>query len=210
MEVTISGTGFTPNATITIIYTTSPVVATITKSDAVGSFSATFIIPKSEAGEHTITADDGIRTLGVPFFMESIPPAMPALVLPAMEATIQQPVRFDWEDVDDPSGVIYTLQIARDENFTDIVLETAGLTQSEYTLTGQEEPELIQKEEHCWWRVRAIDHASNIGGWSAARSFAVGITFALPDWAKYLLGVLGGLLLFFIGLVLVRRRGKAT
>jgi len=142
--------------------------------------------------------------------MESTPPAMPVLLLPAMEAKPQQPVKFDWEDVTDPSGVVYTLQIARDADFTDIALKKAGLTQSEYTVTGQEELELTQKEEHCWWRVRATDQASNMGDWSAARSFAVGSTFALPDWSKYLLGVLGGLLLFLLGFLLVRRRGKAT
>jgi len=212
MEVSISGTGFRPKTIVTITYTAPPVVVAITESKADGSFSTTFRIPESEPGQHAVTVSDGSNTLQVPFFMESTPPAMPVLLLPAMETKPQQPVKFDWEDVTDPSGVVYTLQIARDADFTDIALEKPGLTQSEYTVTGQEELELTQKEEHYWWRVRATDQASNMGGWSSARSFAVGFgfTFALPDWAKYLLGVLVGLLLFLLGFLLVRRRGKAT
>jgi len=210
MEVTINGTGFTPNTEVTIIYTTSPVVVAITKSNAVGSFSATFRVPKSESGKHTITASDGIRTLGVNFFMESTAPTMPVLLLPTTEANPQQPVRFDWEDVADPSGVTYTLQIARDENFTDIVLEKAGLTQSEYTLTQEEELESTKKDELYYWQVMAVDGASNSSGWASSRSFFVGPVFTLPDWVKYFLGALGGLVLFLIGLLLVRRRRKLT
>jgi len=210
MEVTISGTGFRPKTTVTITYATSPVVVAVTESKANGSFSATFKVPKSEAGEHTITASDGTRTLGITFFMESTPPTMPVLLLPAMEAKPQQPVRFDWGDVTDPSGVVYTLQIARDKNFTYIVLEKEGLSQSEYTMTGEEQLESTKKEEPYWWRVSAIDLASNKSGWSVARSFIVGSVITIPDWTKYLLGVLGGLLLFLLGFLLVRRRGKAT
>jgi hypothetical protein len=208
MEVNIAGTGFTPNAMVTVIYNTSPVTVTTTESNAFGSFSATFKVPESKAGEHIITASDNIHTLGVTFFMESTPPAIPALLLP-LKTKLQQPFRFDWEDVVDPSGAIYTLQIAKDESFTDITLEKVGLTQSEYTLAGQEELDLIQKEEPYWWRVRAIDRASNIGDWSAVKSFTVGSTFILPDWTKYIFGVLGGLLLCFIVLALIRRKSKA-
>jgi len=208
MEVTINGTGFTPNAEVTIIYTTSPVVVAITKSDAVGSFSASFKVPNSEFGEHTITASDGVRTVGTNFFMESTPPFPPLLLLPGMEAKPQQPVRFDWEDVYDPSGVNYTLQIARDENFSDIVLEKAGLVQSEYTLTQEEELDSTQGDEHYYWRAMAIDGASNSSDWASFRSFSVGPIFTLPDWFKYSLGLLGGLVLFLIVLLIVRGRRK--
>jgi len=208
MEVTISGTGFTPNAEVTIIYTTSPVVVAITKSSAVGSFSASFKVPNSEFGEHTITASDGIRTVGTNFFMESTPPFPPLLLLPGMEAKPQQPVRFDWEDVYDPSGVNYALQIARDENFSDIVLKKAGLTQSEYTLTQEEELASTQNDECYYWQVMAIDGASNSSDWASFRSFSVGPVFTLPDWVKYSLGILGGLVLFLIVLLIVRKRRK--
>src|SRR5206468_3879696 len=56
----VTGTGFAASSTVTITFdgiaqTTSP--STIT-TDATGSFTATFKIPKSTAGPHTITAKD--------------------------------------------------------------------------------------------------------------------------------------------------------
>jgi len=120
----------------------------------------------------------------------------------------EQPVVFDWQDVTDPSGVTYTLQLARNENFTDIVLKKE-LTQSKYTMTEAEELESTKKDEPYWWRVKATDGATNESGWSGAGSFYVGFVFALPDWAIYLLMGVGGLLLFFIGFFVGRRTGYA-
>ena len=56
----VTGTGFAASSTVTITFdgiaqTTSP--STIT-TDATGSFTATFKIPKSTAGTHTVTATD--------------------------------------------------------------------------------------------------------------------------------------------------------
>jgi hypothetical protein len=142
--------------------------------------------------------------------MESTPPPIPVLLLPAAEAKVKRPVKFDWQDVTDPSGVTYTLQVAKDRNFNEIVLVKEGLTQSDYTVTEQEELELIGKEKYYWWQVRATDGASNKSDWSTARSFSLGFAFSLPDWAIYLLGALGGLLLFAVGFLLVRRKSKVV
>jgi len=207
MDMTISGTGFIPDHEITITYASTPVVFTTTSEDD-GSFSYTFKVPKSESGEHTITASDGTNTLEVAFFMESTAPAIPRPLLPAMGIKSEQPVVFDWQDVTDPSGVTYTLQLARNENFTDIVLKKE-LTQSKYTMTEAEELESTKKDEPYWWRVKATDGATNESGWSGAGSFYVGFVFALPDWAIYLLMGVGGLLLFFIGFFVGRRTGYA-
>ena len=207
MDMTISGTGFIPDHKITITYASTPVVFTTT-SKADGSFSYTFTVPKSEPGEHTITASDGTNTLEVAFFMESTAPAIPRPLLPAMGIKAEQPVVFDWQDVTDPSGVTYTLQLARNENFTDIVLKKE-LTQSKYTMTEAEELESTKKDEPYWWRVKATDGATNESGWSGAGSFYVGFVFALPDWAIYLLMGVGGILLFFIGFFVGRRTGYA-
>ena len=207
MDMTISGTGFIPDHKITITYASTPVVFTTTSEDD-GSFSYTFKVPKSEPGEHTITASDGTNTLEVAFFMESTAPAIPRPLLPAMGIKAEQPVVFDWQDVTDPSGVTYTLQLARNENFTDIVLKKE-LTQSKYTMTEAEELESTKKDEPYWWRVKATDGATNESGWSGAGSFYVGFVFALPDWAIYLLMGVGGILLFFIGFFVGRRTGYA-
>ena len=205
-EITISGTGFKPNVTITITYASTPVVFT-TQSEDDGSFSYTLKIPKSDPGEHTITATDGVNSLEVTFFMESQAPAIPEPLLPAMGDKPEQPITFDWRDVSDPSGVTYTLQVATDKAFNDIVFEEVGLTESKYTL--EVELESTKKDEPYWWRVKAIDGVGNESGWTGAGSFDVGFVFDMPTWAIYLLIGLGGVALFFIGFFVGRRTGYA-
>jgi len=205
MDITISGKGFKPNATITITYASTPVVFTTT-SAADGSFSYTFKAPKSEAGEHTITATDGVNSMEAKFYMEADAPAIPKPLLPLMDSKPEQPIFFDWEDVTDPSGVTYILQIAKDESFTTLVLQEE-LTDSEYTLSEEVELESTKKDAPYWWRVKAIDGADNESRWTGAGSFHVGFSFSLPNWAKYLLWTLGGLALFFVGFFVGRRTG---
>ena len=205
-EITISGTGFKPNATITITYASTPVVFT-TQSEDDGSFSYTFEAPKSDPGPHTITATDGVNPLEVTFFMESAAPEIPQPLLPAMGDKPEQPITFDWRDVSDPSGVTYTLQVATDKDFTDIVFEEVGLTESKYTM--ETELESTKKDEPYWWRVKAIDGVGNESGWTGAGSFDVGFVFEMPTWAIFLLIGLGGVALFFIGFFVGRRTGYA-
>jgi len=214
MDMTISGTGFVPSHEITITYASTPVVFT-TSSKNDGSFSFTFKIPKSAPGSHAVTATDGTNSMEVAFFMEEGAPPIPQPLEPEMDTIPERPVKFEWCGVTDPSGVTYTLQIAKDKNFTDIVLEKEGLTKSEYTMTQTEDEKLESTEDvdGYWWRVRATDGASNMSSWSGTKSFvvgAVGSIITIPDWAKYLLGAVGGSLLFFIGLLLARRKGKVT
>jgi len=204
-EVTISGTGFIPSHDITITYASTPTVFTTT-SKADGSFSYTFKVPKSLPGKHTVTATDGTNSLEVTFFMESTAPSTPQPLLPLMDSKPEQPITFDWQDVTDPSGVTYTLQLARDKNFTDMVMDEE-LTKSEYTIPETVELESTKKDAPYWWRVKAIDGASNESGWTGAGSFHVGFAFAMPDWALYLLIGLGGILLFFVGFFVGRRTG---
>lgn len=214
MDMTISGTGFIPGYQITITYaSTSAVFTTTSKND--GSFSFTFIIPESEAGPHVVTATDGTNSMEVTFFMEEGAPPIPQPLEPEIGTIPERPIKFEWCGVTDPSGTTYTLQIAKDKNFTDIVLEKEGLTKSEYTMTQTEDEKLESTEDgdEYWWRVRATDGASNMGNWSGAKSFVVGVVgsiITIPDWAKYLLGAVGGSLLFFIGLLLIRRKGKVS
>jgi len=210
-EITISGTGFKPNVTVTITYASTPTVFTTTSEDD-GSFSYTFEIPKSDPGEHTITATDGVNSLEVTFFMESQAPAIPQPVSPAMDSKPEiRPITFDWQSVTDPSGVTYTLQIAKDESFSNIVLTKEGLTESEYTMSVAEDAALesTKKDAPYWWRLKAIDGVGNESGWTGAGSFHVGFAFALSNWALYLLIALGGLALFFIGFFVGRKTGYA-
>ncbi len=218
-SLTISGTGFKPSSEITITYTSDPVVF-YTTSESDGSFSLTFEVPPSQAGEHIITASDGTSSISVTFFMESTSPAIPQPLLPYMNDKAKSLAYFDWEDVTaSPDGVVeeslpitYDLQIATDETFTSasILVNKTGLTTSEYTLTEEEALESANAEAPYYWRIRAVDAASNASGWTGAGIFTVGFIFNFPDiggWLLYLLIGVGALVLFFVGFWLGRRGG---
>jgi len=205
MELTITGTGFKPNATVTITYTTEPVVLKTVTTDASGAFSAIITIPSSVGGNHTITVTDGFTTKQFAFVMESQAPTIPVPLLPEEGMKAKSEAYFDWEDIDDPSGVTYTLQIASDADFTTIVLERTDLTSSEYNLTEEEKLESVGKEEPYYWRVKAIDGASNESQ-SEARSFYTGFQWpGFIGWPLYLVIGVGGVLLFLFGLWVGRR-----
>jgi hypothetical protein len=211
--ITISGTGFKANSDITITYTSEPVVFH-TPSGADGSFTYTLTVPPSGAGAHTITASDGTSSMEVTFFMESTSPPIPPPLLPLMGDKAKSLAYFDWEDVkDDSMPVTYTLQIASDANFTTILLEKTGLTTSEYTLTEAEKLESTKKEAPYYWRLRAVDAASNASGWTTPGTFYVGFAFGFPElkgWVLYGLIGAGVLLVFFLGLWVGRRRGGGS
>ena len=201
-SLTISGTGFIASGTVTIKY--DDVQVATTTADANGKFSVTFDVPASQHGDHTITASDGITTKQFTFTMESEPPEVPALLLPADNLKVEAGVSFDWEEVEDVSGVTYTFQIASDKDFTSIVLEKEALTDSEYTLPEETNLKSAKKDAPYYWRVKAIDGAFNESEWTTSRSFYSGFQWPeLKGWLLYLLigvgAVLIGLLGFWIG-----------
>ena len=202
-EITISGTGFKASSQITITYTTTPIVVATPTSDDKGAFSATFTIPPSSAGTHTITASDGTSSMNVTFVMESAAPPIPPPLLPMMGDKAKALAYFDWEDVtDDSMPVTYTLQIASDADFATILVNKTGLTTSAYTLTEAEKLESTKKEAPYYWHVRAVDAASNASEWTGAGTFYVGFIFGFPEltgWVLYGLIGAGVLLLFFLG-----------
>ncbi len=207
-EVTLSGSGFTPNKTVTVTYTSEPEVVATTTSDDEGEFTATFTIPKSKHGEHTVTASDsaGVSSTTT-FVMESTPPEAPLPQIPEEGARARSQAFFDWEDVTDPSGISYTLQVATCENFTDIVLERTEISESEYTLTEKEKLETTSSEAPYYWRVRAVDGAENKSDWTTAIAFYVGSAFfaIFEGWKLYALIGLAVLLVVLIIAVLKRR-----
>jgi hypothetical protein len=126
---------------------------------------------------------------------------------------------FDWDDVTtDIDGhsekslpITYQLQVSTDENFTDIVLDIKDIETSEYTLTEDEALESTSDETpYYYWRVRALDAASNASKWTGAGKFEVGFTFSFPGlsgWVLYVLIGVGAVVLFFVGLWVGRRSG---
>jgi len=204
--ISIAGNGFEADGTVTIKYDDEE-VTTVT-ADSNGVFVVAFEVPPSKYGDHTITLSDGTNTHQLTFAVESVPPAVPSPLFPEMGVEVKSPISFNWADVaDDSPPVTYTLQVATSSDFSgaSIVLEKQGLTESEYALTEGEESKLGAQETPYYWRIRAIDGASNEGNWTGAGIFYVAEAFALPPWALYALIGLGGILLFVVGYLLGRR-----
>lgn len=132
-------------------------------------------------------------------------PHTPALLLPETDTRPETNlIHFDWEDVFSLNPPItYTLQVAADWAFTNIILEKAGLTESEYTLTEEEELAAVEQEAPYYWRVKVIDDAANESEWSTPQPFYVGFSFTPPGWLLYTLIAIGviliGLLAFWFG-----------
>lgn len=100
-------------------------------------------------------------------YVDTTPPGTPDLTYPINgECTCIVP-SFDWESVTDFSDVYYTLQVASDKDFSDIIFEIDDLIDSEYIISEEESfpPGLY------YWHVRASDGVENIGHWSETSSF---------------------------------------
>ncbi len=210
MELTITGTGFTPNATITVTYESDAVTLTTVPTDANGNFTAEITIPASLGGAHTITVSDGLVSKVFDFYMELAAPSAPELLLPLIGEKSDSEAIFDWDDVDDDSEpVTYDLQIATSASFTltSILVDKEGLTESEYALTEEEKLDSTSEDEPYYWRVRAVDAASNEGAWSDASTFYVGFTFEFAGWVVYVTMAVIAVAFFFLGWWLGRRRG---
>ena len=207
MELTLYGTGFIASSQITITY--DDITVKTTSTDSQGTFSATFFAPPSVAGNHTVTATDGTNTITSIFTMESDAPPIPVPLLPEVAATVEVETHFDWGDVADLSGITYTLQIGTDDDFTTIVLEREGLTQSEYTLKIEERLKSTGMDAPYYWRVRAVDNASNEGKWTIPVLFYADRSQEVaPSWTLYLWIGLGALLLGILGFWVLRRIKK--
>jgi hypothetical protein len=206
MQITISGTGYKANGTITVTYATDPVtLATTTASDK-GSFSVTFTIPASAGGSHTITVSDGTNSKQFPFVMETQVPPAPQQRLPLGKDTPEQPITFDWDDVTDLSlPVSYSLQIATDANYATIVLNKTGLTTSGYILTEAEAEALepTSKDKPYYWRIRSTDAASNNSDWGPNGTFYIGGGW--PSWLMWVGIGLGAFVVFIFAVWLGRR-----
>jgi len=200
-NLAVTGSGFLGIVTVHYDDTTMVMV------DANGVFSVTFSVPVSIHGNHTITISDGTTRLQTTFTMDLITPSVPILVTPASGSNQDSQPTFTWRRVSDPSEVTYAFQIATDASFTKIILEKDGLMATQYTLSKAERLSSTSKDITYFWRVKAVDRASNESAWSAPNSLYVSI---FPDAAKFILIGIGVLivavLLLWWGRTTRRRR----
>jgi hypothetical protein len=184
MPVTLSGTGFT--GPVTVNYD-DLAIATVT-ADHDGNFAVTFDIPPSTHGHHTITTSDALNTVEAVFTMEADPPRAPSLLSPENGSRQGSQPILSWQPVTDPSGVTYTLEIATDSSFSNIVLQKSGLSEPTYSVVATEKLEAAGREAPYYWRVRAVDWASNASEWSTTVTFCV---WVFPLWAILVISISG-------------------
>jgi hypothetical protein len=120
-------------------------------------------------------------------FLISSPP-VPALFQSEPDTTYEKTVYLNWQDVSSLSPPVnYTVQIASDLGFKNIVLEKQGLDDSEYYISNADELDLLVKNRTYYWRVKATDSVNNESEWATPTSFSLTSTFTWPSWATYLL-----------------------
>ena len=163
-------------------------VATTT-SDKNGTFTVTFPIPASAGGNHQLTFTDGTNKITSDFSMDSTSPLTPTLLSPISSSQASQTPTLKWQNVTDPSGISYSLEIAKDNTFNILVLQKDGLKQSEYTLINQEVLASVSKDTPYYWRVKAIDGANNQSEWSTPFTFYVGTVLPTSIFAFILVGI---------------------
>jgi len=211
MNVTAHGRGFAANEDVIVLYDGNE-VATATTDDK-GSFEVVFSVPESRHGGRQVTGEDteGNMTAHPAIFtVESDPPPTPELISPRDGGRVgfAGKVRptFAWSEVEDVSGVYYSLQISTSANvtatgeFVDPIVTKEGRVGSNYTL---EKAEALPHGTY-YWIVQTVDGAENAGNWTAVYSFRAG---RLPMWAFIVIivfAVLGaGAAVYFF---LVRKR----
>jgi hypothetical protein len=199
-DINVNGTGFGSNKGVTVKYDSDQVTSSTT--DASGTFTASFKAPVSKGGDHVIMVTDGTNTTTFKFAMDSTAPPMPTLSLPANLTKLDKIPTLSWTQVTDPSGVTYTLQISKDVAFNNIILHKQGLTTPSYTITKEEKLKSASKSAPYYWRVQAIDAASNESTWSTPQTFLVGL--ALGDWAIYIVFAVVAVMLGVGGFLLGR------
>ncbi|MEH6681118.1 MAG: SusE domain-containing protein [Sediminicola sp.] len=93
-------------------------------------------------------------------------PSVPVLIYPGNGLLcIDNQLEFTWEASMDADGdpISYTVQVANDEQFTDIVSETIS--------TGTKTVILLEKGKTLYWRVLATDVQTNISDYSPSWKF---------------------------------------
>jgi hypothetical protein len=203
-NLAINGTGFGASKKVTLKYD-STALATEYTTDDKGNFQASVVAPSSPGGKHNVTATDadGDSATAV-FTMETTPPAVPQIVSPKEGSRVglfdRIIANFEWVPVSDPSGVSYSLQISTQSDFATNLLSKDNLAESEYTLTDEE---ALSRGKY-YWRVKAIDGASNDSGWTQSTEFKAGL---MPLWAFIIIVIVG--VAFIVRLFFfVRNMGK--
>ena len=166
--VTLSGAAPAGGATVTL--SSSHAAATVPSSVTVaaGGTSATFTVSTNAVSSSTTVVISGTlgaaRSANLTLTPPPAPPvpSAPNLVSPAHQATVSQPITFDWTNATNATS--YLIQIDNSSNFTTPLTLSQTVSVSQATIGGLPAQQL-------WWRVRGINSAGVAGPFSSSRRF---------------------------------------
>ena len=193
-SVTVTGSGFASDSALSFYYDGTLINNVQAETNDSGNVSISITIPVSKAGNHTIKVSDANNNnFSTTFSVDNTPPPIPNPTSPADGSRIgltgNATPTFKWSAVVDPnyaSGVVYNIQIDTDSAFPHPLLLETGLIVTHYTLT---KVEALPRGQY-YWRVQAVDPASNKSAWSQSVMLNSGM-------------ISSGLLIFLIVLVIV-------
>jgi len=216
-QIEVSGRGLPSGKSVTVTYdgvTKGTGTTTSTGTLSPITFGATHT-QSTHTVDHSITIAFDSSTLTETFAMESTAPAKPAPRTPASGARLgvlgKQTPTLTWTIVDDPSGVMYALQISATADFSQVLVSKSGLqAQGSALIVSSAGPEMsytLADSEALpfgtyYWRVKAVDGALNDSGWSGSSTFKAGL---LPTWALIVVIVLAIVLIGALVYVLIIR-----
>ena len=96
-------------------------------TDKNGTFTVTFKVPASEGGNHQFTFTDGDQYNNYRFFNGFNCPSDTHTSFTRFSNEASATPVLKWQNVTDPSGVTYSLEIAKDATFNIIELQKDGL-----------------------------------------------------------------------------------
>jgi len=102
-------------------------------------------------------------------------PVAPTLLSPANDATVAQPITFDWSDV--ANATSYEIQIDDSKNFTAPLTFSQTVNVSQAIVTGL-------PAQRLFWRVRAFNSAGVAGPFSTSRRFTALAASTTPSPAS--------------------------
>ncbi len=141
--------------------TSVPTSVTVTAGNTSRSFTVTTsAVTAVTTSTITATADGGSRNAVLT--VNPPKPAAPTLVSPASDATVAQPVTFDWNDV--ANATSYEIQIDNSSTISSPYVASQTVTSSQASITGL-------PAERLWWRVRAQNAAGVYSSYSTTRRF---------------------------------------
>jgi hypothetical protein len=204
-DIVFKGFSFVPGATVSVKYGSTQI--TTASADLDGTFFGSFPAPASKGGNHIITISDGITNLTSTFTMDSAAPSVPSLLGPKADFKADVLAEFKWEPVSDPSGISYSLQVAKDADFSKPFIDKSQIAETAYQLGDTEKLKSASKSNPYYWRVRATDGAFNESAWSKPETFVVG--FIMPAWGWYLISAGAAMIIFILGIFAGRMTVRA-